>query len=148
MTDPLPPSVHRIRLQGPWEWAVPHVVSTQAWTWNRVRLPDEWERLPAITGAVWFRRRFNTPTGITPTDRIRVAITTTQRPSEVFLSGRTLSALSPLGSDETPVFRYEITSALAERNLLEIVFSGGIHPPDLDGGMGRPVVLEIESLAK
>ena len=146
MTDPSPSSVHRIRLQGPWEWAVPHPVSTQAWTWNRIRLPDEWDHMPVMTGAVWFRRRFNTPTGITPTDRIRVAITTTQRPSDVIFNGQPLSSL-PLGaSDEPPVIRYEITAAITERNLLEIVFASGVTPPDIDGEMGRPVVIEIESL--
>ena len=99
-----------------------------------------------IEGAVWFRRRFNTPTGITPTDRVRVAITTPHRPSSVILNGQALSALPSLASDEMPVIRYEITPALAERNLLEIVFAHGIVPPGIDGGMGRPVVLEIESL--
>ncbi len=146
MTDRSPPSVHRIRLQGPWEWAVPTPLSTQAWTWNRVRLPDDWNRLPVMAGAVWFRRRFHTPTGITPTDQIRVAITTTQRTSTVILNGQALSALPPLASDEIPVLRYEITKAITERNLLEIVFAGGILPLDINGGMGLPVVLEIESL--
>ena len=148
MTDPAPSSVHRIRLQGPWEWAVPTPVSTLAWTWNRIRLPDEWDRLPVVAGPVWFRRRFNTPTGITPTDRVRVAITTTHRPSSVILNGQALSALPSSEIDQLSVIRYEITSTLSERNLLEIVFAHGILPPDIDGGMGRPVVLEIESLAK
>ncbi len=148
MTEPAPSSVHRIRLQGPWEWAVPTPLSTQAWTWSRVRLPDDWDRLPVIAGPVWFRRRFNTPTGITPTDRIRVAITTTQRPIEVIVNGQALSALPQLSSDQTPVIGYEITRVLTERNLLEIVFAQGIRPPNSDGGMGRPVVLEIESPPK
>jgi hypothetical protein len=46
------------------------------------------------------------------------------------------------------VICYEITRVLTERNLLEIVFVHGIHPPDIDGGMGRPVVLEIEAPSK
>ncbi len=146
MTAPAPSSVHRIRLQGPWEWAVPTPVSTQAWTWNRVRLPDEWDQLPVMAGPVWFRRRFNAPTGITPRDRIRVALTTTQPPSQVILNGQPLSARPPEVSDEPAVIRYEITPALADRNLLEIVFASCTTPPDIDGGMGRPVVLEIESL--
>jgi hypothetical protein len=146
MTDSSPPTIHRIRLQGPWEWSVPTAVLTHAWTWNRIRLPDEWDRLPVTSSAVWFRRRFNTPTGITPTDRIRVAITTAHRPSAVLLNGQALSALPLAGIDETSIIHYEITSTLAERNLLEIVFAQGILPPALDGGMGRPVVLEIESI--
>ena len=146
MTDSASPAIHRIRLQGPWEWAVPTPVSTQAWTWNRIRLPDEWDRLPVIPESVWFRRRFNAPTGITPTDSIRVAITTAHCPSAVNLNGQTMSALPPGVNDEIQVVRYEITAAITERNLLEIVFASGILPPELDGGMGRPVVLEIESI--
>ncbi len=146
MTDSVPPAIHRIRLRGLWEWAVPTPVSSQAWTWNRIRLPDEWDRLPVIPGAVWFRRRFNAPTGITPTDRIRVAITTAHRPSALILNGQALSVIPPGVNDEIQVVRYEITAAITERNLLEIVFANGILPPDIDGGMGRPVVLEIESI--
>ena len=124
---------------------MPTLVSTQAWTWNRIRLPDEWDRLPVLSEAVWFRRRFNAPTGITPTDQIRVAITALQLPTSVMVNGQVVSKLStPLG--EIPVLRCDITPALAERNLLEIVFASGIIPPNLDGGMGRPVVLEIESI--
>ena len=145
MTAPAPNSVHRIRLQGPWEWAVPTPHSTQAWTWNRVRLPDDWDRLPVIAGPVWFRRRFNIPTGITSTDRIRVAIPTTHRPIEVILNGQALSPLPPLSSEMTSMISCEITRVLTERNLLEIVFANGIRPPEIDGGLGRPVVLEIES---
>ena len=144
MTESSHPAIHRIRLQGPWEWAVPTPVSTQAWTWNRIRLPDEWDRLPALPGAVWFRRRFNAPTGITPADRIWVAITTLQLPTSVILNGKVLSAVSP---SENSVLRCDITHTLADRNLLEIVFASGILPPNLEGGMGRPVVLEIESMS-
>ena len=148
MTESSHPAIHRIRLQGPWEWAVPTPVSTQAWTWNRIRLPDEWDRLPALPGAVWFRRRFNAPTGITPADRIWVAITTLQLSSSVLLNGQVVSKLTPRSDVANPVLRCDITQALSERNLLEIVFDSGILPPDIDGGMGRPVVLEIESIPK
>ena len=40
-----------------------------------------------------------------------------------------------------------MTQALATRNLLEIFFSEGISAPELDGGMGHPVVIEIESFS-
>ena len=146
MTDAAPPEIHRIRLQGPWEWAVPTSVSTQTWTWNRIRLPNEWGQLPFIPEVVWFRRRFNAPTGITPTDRIRVAITTLQQPTTVMLNGQRQSEINSGSPGEKSVVRWDITPALAERNLLEIVFASGIRPSDIDGGMGRPVVLEIESV--
>jgi len=141
-------SIHRIRLQGPWEWAVPTPTPEQAWTWNRLRLPEEWDRLPAITGPVWFRRRFNAPTGLTPLDRIRVAITTAMPLSSVHLNGEILPRVPDAGHVATPpVACYEMTQELANRNLLEIYFGEGIDSPKLDGGMGRPVVIEIESFS-
>jgi hypothetical protein len=145
MSTPHSSSIHRIRLQGPWEWAVPTPAPEQAWTWNRLRLPEEWDRLPATTGPVWFRRRFHAPTGITPNDRIRVAITTVMPLGSVHLNGEPLPRLSSAGDEADPVIRYEMTQALTARNLLEIFFEEGISPPQLDGGLGHPVVMEIES---
>lgn len=139
------PSIHRIRLQGPWEWAVPTPSPELAWTWNRLRLPDEWDRLPVLQGPAWFRRRFNAPTGITPTDRLYVAITTDKTLSSVHLNGEPLPRHPSSGTNGDQVIRYEMTQALAARNLLEIFFGEGISPPELDGGLGRPVVIEIES---
>ena len=141
-------SIHRIRLQGPWEWAVPTPTPEQAWTWTRLRLPEEWDRLPAITGPVWFRRRFNAPTGITPLDRIRVAITTAAPLSSVHLNGEPLPRLAHSEHEPTPpVARFELTQAMRARNLLEVFFGEGVNAPELDGGMGHPVVMEIESFS-
>lgn len=82
---------------------------------------------------------------MTSTDRIGVAITTLQPPSRILLNGQLLSILAPL-PEAGSAHRVDITSALSERNLLEIVFTNGILPPHIDGGMGRPVVLEIASI--
>jgi len=145
MSEPMSSTVYRIRLQGPWEWAVPTQIPSQAWTWNRIRLPEEWDRLPAIASPVWFRRRFNTPTGITPTDRIGVAIPATSSLISINFNGQPLGPLSLSDQDEPSVTRYELTPFLAVRNLLEIVFEGGIRPSNPEGGLGQPVALEIES---
>jgi hypothetical protein len=127
---------------------VPTPTPEQAWTWNRLRLPEEWDRLPAITGPVWFRRRFNAPTGITPLDRIRVAITTAMPLTSVLLNGEPLPRLPGFEYEATPsVTRFELTQALANRNLLEVFFGEGINASQLDGGMGHPVVIEIESFS-
>ena len=148
MSESLTTSIHRIRLRGPWEWAVPTPIPSQAWTWNRIRLPDEWDRLPELAGPVWFRRRFNAPTGITPTDRIRVALTTVQPPSAVNLNGQTIAASIDAESKLGSVIRYELTSYLSGKNLLEIVFQKGITPSSPESGLGQPLILEIESHAK
>ncbi len=145
MSTPHSSSIHRIRLKGPWEWAVPTPSPAQAWTWNRIRLPDEWDRLPAIAGPVWFRRRFHAPTGITPNDRLHVAIATTKPLDSVYLNGEPLPRQPSAIVAAEPVIRFEMTQALAARNLLEIFFGEGISPPQLDGGLGQPVVMEIES---
>lgn len=147
MTDSAPTPIHRIRLRGPWEWAVPTLRAAQAWTWNRIRLPDEWDRLPAIAGPVWFRRRFQAPTGILETDRVRVLVSPSRHSPALMLNGRELTAL-PVSADAVErMIRFDIKSALSSRsNLLEIVFAAGITSPDLDGGLGHPVMIEIESL--
>lgn len=146
MTTPHSSSIHRIRLQGPWEWAVPTPSPEQAWTWNRLRLPEEWDRFPAITGPVWFRRRFNAPTGITPIDRIRVAITTTASLASAHLNGEQLPRLpAPEQVPSSSTIHFEMTQALATRNLLEIFFKEGISTSGSNDGMGHAVVLEIES---
>lgn len=147
MTDSAPTPIHRIRLRGPWEWAVPTPKAAQAWTWNRIRLPDEWDRLPAIAGPVWFRRRFQTPTGITEAARVRVLLSPSRHSPAVMLNGQELTALPSLADDAEPMIRFDIKTALSNRsNLLEIVFAAGITASDLDGGLGRPVMIEIESL--
>ena len=137
--------MHRIRLKGPWEWSVPTPAPALAWTWNRIRLPDEWDRLPAMAGPVWFRRRFHCPTGITPTDRICVAIRTTQPMTSVHLNGQLLARLQSPSPDSVSVIRFELTQNVTDRNLLEILFGEGISAPHIDGGLGHPVTLEIES---
>ena len=144
MPDPTPPSIHRIRLKGPWEWAVPTASPAVAWIWSRIRLPDEWARLPEQAGPVWFRRRFHTPTGITPTDRVRLAIPTTHRQVAVNLNGHSLVAISLANPEPEAIVRFEISGHLADRNLLEIILEGGVSPTNVDGGLGHPVVLEIE----
>ncbi len=145
MTDPPSSSVHRIRLKGPWEWAVPTASPAQAWTWSRIRLPEEWRCLPSITGPVWFRRRFQAPTGITPTDQIRLVLSTLSSRINVNLNGRTLPAsTSPAAASEARI-SFDLTPALADRNLLEIVFADGISPTESNLGLGNPVVLEIET---
>lgn len=145
MSEPHPPSIHRIRLKGPWEWAVPTPSPQQAWTWNRIRLPDEWDRLPTMTGPVWFRRRFHAPTGITPLDRVRVVISTVQPLSSVHLNGQPLPRMPLLGHEPDSVICFELTQHMTERNLLEIFFGEGITAPHIDGGLGHPVTLEIVS---
>ena len=145
MPEPLTSKIHRIRLQGPWEWAVPTPSPDQAWTWSRIRLPDEWDRLPMIDGPVWFRRRFNAPTGITPTDRICVVLPTSLASISVNLNGQALAPLPSLGDDHAAVMRFELTPTLAVRNLLEIVFEEGISPSNPEGGLAQPVALEIET---
>ena len=147
MTESAPTPIHRIRLRGPWEWAVPTLKAAQAWTWNRIRLPDEWDRLPAIAGPVWFRRRFQAPTGVLETDRVRVLLSPSRHSPAVVLNGSELTSLPALANDTEPMIRFDIKTALSSRsNLLEIVFAAGITAPDLNGGLGQPVMIEIESL--
>lgn len=145
MPEPHSSKIHRIRLQGPWEWAAPALSPDQAWTWNRIRLPEEWDRLPLMVGAVWFRRRFNALTGITPSDRIRVAIPIQQSSISVNLNGQQLVRIPSTGDGLPSAMRFELTPYLTARNLLEIVFENGVSPSNPESGLGQPVVLEIES---
>lgn len=134
---------HRIRLQGPWEWAVPTSSPALAWTWNRIRLPEEWERLPALPGEAWFRRRFQSPTGLTSNDRLWIILNSTVLPEQVVLNG---IKLLPVAEPIAPgTHRYAATDAIARRNLVEISYMGGVDPTDPLRRKMLSVVLEIES---
>jgi hypothetical protein len=101
--------------------------------------------LPEKVGPVWFRRRFHAPTGIKTTDQVRLLISTTHPQVAANLNGHPLTVDTKVTSDLEPIIRFEITPHMVDRNLLEIVFMGSIVSADLDGGLGRPVVLEIET---
>jgi hypothetical protein len=135
--------VHRIRLVGPWEWAAVPVLDVASW--RKLRLPEDWASLPDVPGKAAFRRRFHSPTGLGPSDRVFVMIDTHGDLNEVRLNRRQLKCIPSvqLGSISRA---FEITSALEEHNLLEITLPR-IEPGKPELGLGRPVVLEIVSKA-
>ncbi len=66
-------STHRINLKGPWEfeWITEASPCCPAVTSGRVTMPADWQSLFGdSSGRAIFRRRFNTPTNLTPADRV------------------------------------------------------------------------------
>lgn len=125
-------SLHRIRLQGPWEWTTSASREPQ-----RVKLPDEWGMLPVWNTEVQFIRRFHRPTGITSQDQLSICIPTRGLVLRLHLNQR------PLEMDRsTGLVRANVTHQLNEHNELVVTFSS-IDPARPDQGLGEPVGLEI-----
>jgi hypothetical protein len=109
--------MHSIRLRGPWELYLPGSGEPQ-----RVEMPATWQTLLALTdqdplpSPARLLRRFGLPTGIAPTDRLRLVIESSTAPCQVGLNGQPLGSIAP--SQQTSSF--DITGLLAARNELAI----------------------------
>ncbi|RLS55027.1 MAG: hypothetical protein DWH91_10385 [Planctomycetota bacterium] len=125
-------SLHRIRLQGPWEWTTSASREPQ-----RVKLPDEWGTLPVWNAEVQFIRRFHRPTGITSQDQLYISIPTRGLVIHLHLNQMRLEI-----DQSTGLVRANVTRPLNEHNELVVTFSA-IDPARPDQGLGEPVGLEI-----
>lgn len=126
---------HRIRLRGPWE-----VVALESATGTlppptRMAVPCSWRQggWPGFAGRAVHRRAFGRPTNLGAGERVWLMIGGVGGRGEVRLNGEVMSAIVAGGPIE-----FDVTSALAERNLLEIELAA-----DGDGGVTGEVALEI-----
>ncbi len=113
------PTVHTIRLRGPWDYrpTVPADRPYERVTWplrSNQRLPLA-EAAITASSAIELRRFFNQPTGLN--EETEVLLTLASLPgARVSLNGTFLGELP----DEPPEVRFVVTSQLAARNELQI----------------------------
>jgi hypothetical protein len=128
-------SVHRIRLQGPWQVILPGAAGPE-----EIRLPASWRELFGETfGTAVFQRKFNQPTNLTSQDQLRIRLPESVGQAVTCeLNGHALPA------DEVDPFLYRVTQELPLHNVLSVTiqFCGG----DAGSfGILTPVHLEIHS---
>jgi hypothetical protein len=115
-------------------------------------MPADWAQCfgKDFLGCVRYRRVFHGPTGLESGERAILVIEPPRSRGTISLNGKSLGHVVWGG----PVFRYDITDQLQDRNQLEIVvdhplLDGTIHRDDDDfsqipGGLVGEVRLEIE----
>jgi hypothetical protein len=133
--------MHPIRLRGPWDFQVlgPGDGSSPAETPSgRLHMPCDWAATlgASFRGRVMYQRHFGRPTGLEAGDRVDLVIDSVHTHATLRLNGQPIGR--PFSAQGT---RIDVTTALAERNLLEIVVEhlAGDEP----GGLTGEVRLEI-----
>ena len=133
--------MHPIRLRGPWDYQPLSAASGDAANLpaaGRVRMPCDWAASlgSAFRGRVLYQRHFGCPTSLGPGDRVDLVFGAVRTAATARLNDRPLVDFSgPNGA------RIDVTSRLAERNLLEVVVE---HlAGELAGGLVGEVRLEI-----
>ena len=155
--------MHIIRLRGPWQLqavarfaarADGHygVVRDDLPTSTRATMPADWSESfgPGFLGRVRYVRTFQKPTGLDAGERVWLVVEAPRSKAIVRLADQSLGSVLVDG----PAGRFDISSLLADRNMLEIMVE---HPvPDeqshsvdaaaicLPGGLIGEVRLEIE----
>lgn len=137
--------IHRIRLRGPWEFALGKLGESAPAdaSFRPATMPASWQELFGDrAGTAWFRRRFNQPTGLEPHERVLIALTDV--PGEVRLSLNGVPA--ELRSDAERRRVADVTELLALANRLEVsvTFDPGENP-GVTGGLWQIVFLEIHN---
>jgi beta-galactosidase/beta-glucuronidase len=123
--------MHPIRLRGPWELeivaryeqdgAVYRVVPTELEAQRKATTLGDWGPILGddFRGQVRYLRRFNRPTGLTPSTRVDLVIERVDATARVLLNGQTIGELT----FETGVGRWDVTTQLKYRNefLIDVV---------------------------
>jgi hypothetical protein len=122
-------------------------------TTTRATMPADWSETfgAGFLGRVRYVRSFQTPTGLEPGDKVWLVVEPPRSFGVVCLSDHPLGTVQ----SDRPAGRFDITSLLAERNLLEVF----VEHPALDdgrplagsdvriaGGLVGEVRLEIEAV--
>ncbi|MDB5387831.1 MAG: glycoside hydrolase family 2 sugar binding protein [Planctomycetaceae bacterium] len=150
--------MHRIQLKGPWEYQP--LVGLEATVDVRslspgdasavsidqhlpppgtVKFPASWnEFLGDFRGTVQFRRPFNRPTNLSPSEQVNLVLEGVGGAAEVRLNGQLLGCVA----DSEGSSRFEITPHLRPHNDLRISISRTLATPD-PAGLWGIVCLEI-----
>lgn len=135
---------HRINLKGPWETRGELAERAELMDAKirdqRVRLPADWKSVfGLIPGTIEFRRRFHTPTNLSPRDQVFVCTDHCGGTGIVRLNGQLLGEFPP---DDSTGWRFEVTELLQSFNELsiELTCQPGHEQND---GLCSPVAIEI-----
>lgn len=136
------PSVHSIRLQGPWDAAPLNPAGT---AYARIHLPGEVERLNFGEGGFRLRRKFHKPTGLGPADQIFLVLPIPAAAVRLEVNARPLAAegtaSAGIPAASAPVTSRWRVTALEASNSIAITIPDGSG--DLWTRWREPVLLEI-----
>ena len=145
--------VHRIRLNGPWEYVWedptdcwkdaaetdgPHRRSGTPW------MPRDWKSLFGCRiGTAIFRRPFHCPTNLGPDEQVWLVCTGVGGRGAIHLNDRPLTTFSSCGD----LVESELTPHLRNFNVVSIQLTVNAEIPlgELKRGLFQPIVLEIRS---
>jgi hypothetical protein len=137
-----PTGPYRIRLRGPWEVTLIDRDGTTEPP-RFAYIPAEWQELfgdRAGTGV--FRRRFNRPTGLEPSDEVWIVLTSVLGEVDFTINGR----VSSPGESIRGVREYNVTAELQEHNLIDVrVTDDPAAHVGTPGGLWETVYLEIRT---
>jgi beta-galactosidase/beta-glucuronidase len=135
-------SMHRIHLNGPWEYEWLDGTASEAAATGRVTMPADWGSLfRTARGRAVFRRCFHCPTNLEPDDRVWLVFDGVGGEGTVAVNGEVVGRLHSSGGPQ----RLDIAARLQPFNEatveLEFDAAGDANP----GGLFAPVAIEIES---
>lgn len=135
-------NIHSIKLKGPWIVLRTPCETRIALPGTTVTIPFDWRALfGAAAGTAVFERRFNRPTGLTDEHRVRIVVREASRLQRLAVNDSSLI----IEQRKDGAQLVDITRSLAPHNRLtiELSFDPGAMP-QAPGGIGQPVILEIE----
>jgi hypothetical protein len=136
-----PVSVHRIRLNGPWDyqWHGPQSLAA-AEPSGCVKMPCNSQLLfGSSAGSATFSRRFHRPTNLEPHEQVIIVLTGAEGDGTVALNGTEVSKFDATGEQ----VEADVTSHLLALNRLEIRIEFSPSPDEPPSGDLFAVVLEI-----
>jgi hypothetical protein len=137
--------IHPIKLKGPWTVCFRGLgaPSDEVPTMETVHLPADWRTLfGTVSGTAVFERRFNRPSGLSDSHRVRIVLNDVAGLRAVRLNEGPLT----LENRTDSMVAVEITGRMQPHNRLEIELQ--FDPQDQTecrGGLWQPVILEIEA---
>lgn len=109
---------HVIRLRGPWTYLMESGQATESVRLPFTKpLPEPWRGASELIVA---KRKFNCPSGLTPTDVVRLTIARRGPLAKVQLNDEPL----PISDERATVLEWNITALLVPFNELRISFAG------------------------
>jgi hypothetical protein len=119
-SEPIPSSIHRIRLRGPWEflWISPPAALSPAARKGSIQLPAAWRAaFGELGGTVRLSRAFNRPSGLENGERVWLDVSAADETS-ISLNG------AWLGRSAGGTARFDVTDRLDLHCRVDLELSG------------------------